>query len=319
VKVFHSDGASLPLPDGHPFPIAKYGLLRHRVVADGLVDEGELCPAAPAREADLALVHDPDYLARVRSGRLTALEVRRLGFPWSAALVERAFASVGATVAAARAAAAEGVAVTLAGGTHHARRDLGAGYCVFNDVVVAARVAQRDGLARRVVFIDCDVHQGDGTAALVVDDPSCFAFSIHGAHNFPARKVAGDLDVALADGCGDAGYLGALEDGLQRALDASRAELAIYLAGADPYRDDRWGRLALSKEALAARDRMVLSACRARGLATVVTMAGGYAPRVEDIVDIHVATVRTAARLAPGWPQLRAAAAPGASSEGSPG
>jgi acetoin utilization deacetylase AcuC-like enzyme len=190
----------------------------------------------------------------------------------------------------------EGIAVNLAGGTHHAFRDRGAGYCVFNDSAIAALAMQAEGRAKRVLVVDCDVHQGDGTAAIMADDPSVFTFSIHGANNFPVHKALSDSDIALPDGAGDEQYLAALRDGLCSALSASQADLAIYLAGADPFAGDRLGRLSLTKQGLAARDELVLRLCRDAGLPVTVTMAGGYAERIEDSVDIHFATVSAAAR-----------------------
>lgn len=304
VRVFVSDGTELPLPPDHPFPLAKYARLRERVSRE-LVGNGiEMVSAPPASDHDLALVHDEEYIRMVTEGSLPRSAVRRIGLPWSKELVARARGAVGATTAAAAAALADGVSVTLGGGTHHASSSTGAGFCVFNDVMVAIRSLQRAERIRRALVIDCDVHQGDGTAALSAGDPTVFTFSIHGAKNFPARKRVSSLDVELPDGTGDADYLAALGPNLKRALSASRADMALYLAGADPYHDDRWGRLGLTKAGLAERDRLVLSACRDRQLPTAVTMAGGYARSIDDIVAIHLATVRIAAELAPAWRAL---------------
>jgi acetoin utilization deacetylase AcuC-like enzyme len=216
-------------------------------------------------------------------------------------MVERSRRSAGATICAARVALAEaggwGVAVNLAGGTHHAYPDHGEGFCVFNDAAVAIRVLQRDGAIRRAAVIDCDVHQGNGTAAVFASDPSVFTFSIHGARNFPFRKERSSLDVELPDGAGDDAFLAALELHVPRVLAEFRPELAIYLAGADPFHQDRFGRLALTKEGLAERDRLVLGACRDAGVPVAVAMAGGYARDTEDTVDIHVRTIRTAAEM----------------------
>jgi acetoin utilization deacetylase AcuC-like enzyme len=292
VKIYFTDQFVLPLPPGHRFPMAKYALLRERVAAAGL---GELHVPAPASAAQLALAHDPAYVERVCAGALTAAEQRDIGFPWSPAMVERSLRSTGATIAACRAAIAGGVAVNLAGGTHHAFRDRGEGYCVFNDAAVAARVMQAEGRAARVVIVDCDVHQGNGTAAILAGDPTVFTFSIHGARNFPFRKQPSDLDIDLPDRTGDAEYLAALADGLGEALARARADLAIYLAGADPFAGDRLGRLALSKAGLARRDDLVLATCRGAGLPVDVAMAGGYARELGDVVDIHLRTVEVAA------------------------
>jgi acetoin utilization deacetylase AcuC-like enzyme len=212
-------------------------------------------------------------------------------------MVERSRRSAGATLAAARAALAGGCGVNLAGGTHHAFRGRGEGYCVFNDAAVAARAMQAEGRAQRVAVIDCDVHQGNGTASILAGDETVFTFSIHGAKNFPFRKEASDLDIELGDGTGDAAYLEALERGLTETLARSRPQLAIYLAGADPWGDDRLGRLALTKEGLGARDRLVLETLKNRGIPVAICMAGGYGRRMEDTVDIHFRTVETAASL----------------------
>jgi acetoin utilization deacetylase AcuC-like enzyme len=300
VKTYYTDSFVLPLPAGHRFPMEKYRLLRERVAASGLVAPEELCVPEPAGDAQLTLVHDPDYVARVSSGQLSERELRRIGFPWSPALVERSRRSVGATIAAARAALADGFGASLAGGTHHAYADHGEGYCVFNDVAVAARVLQAEGRARRVLVLDCDVHQGNGTAAIFAGDPSVFTFSIHGARNFPFHKERSDLDIALPDEAGDELFLGALGEGLERALASARADVAIYLAGADPFAGDRLGRLAVSKAGLAERDRLVLARCRAAGLPVAITMSGGYARELGDTVDIHYQTLATAAALSVG-------------------
>ncbi len=229
---------------------------------------------------------------------MTEREMRRIGFPWSLQLVERARRSCGGTIAACRAALEDGVSVNLAGGTHHAFPDHGEGYCVFNDSAIATRAMQSESRAAHVVILDCDVHQGNGTAAIFAGDPTVFTFSIHGARNFPFRKQASDLDIALEDGVGDPVYLEALEQGLRRAIRLARADLAIFLAGADPFLDDRLGRLAVSKEDLAERDRLVFEHCRKAGIPVAVTMSGGYARNVRDTVEIHLQTVRTALQFA---------------------
>lgn len=300
MKIFYTDHFVLPLPPGHRFPMQKYALLRQRVVEAALVPPAEMRVPHPATDEEIERAHDREYVRRVRCGELTPQEIRRMGFPWSPQLVERSRRSCGATIAACRAVlAGGGIAVNLAGGTHHACRDHGQGYCVFNDSAIAARAMQAEGRAQRVVIIDCDVHQGNGTAAILEGDPTIFTFSIHGAKNFPFYKEKSDLDIELDDGADDATYLTALEQGLRLALDQAEAGLAIYLAGADPFSGDRLGRLAVSKSGLAERDRLVFDYCRAAGLPVVVTMAGGYAPQVEDTVDIHFQTVRMAAELQP--------------------
>jgi acetoin utilization deacetylase AcuC-like enzyme len=297
VKVFYSDHFVLPLPEGHRFPMVKYSMLRERVVASGVCEPGEMRVPRPVSDAEILGSHDEGYLRRVVSGRLTAKEMRRIGFPWSERMVERSRRASGGTLGACLAALEDGFAANLAGGTHHAFVDRGEGYCVFNDSAIAARAVQAEGLVEQVVVIDTDVHQGNGTAAILVGDASVFTFSIHGAKNFPFRKEESDLDVALPDGADDGEYLDALEEGLEKALDRSGAQLAIYLAGADPFEDDRLGRLCVSKEGLAERDRLVLEACRERGIPVAVTMAGGYAREVEDTVDIHFQSIQRAATL----------------------
>ena len=292
VKAFFTDVFELPLPDRHKFPMSKYRLLRERLEADGTV---ELLVPPAATDDQLALAHDRDYIAAVVAGTLPIAQVRRLGFPWSPQLVERSRRSTGATVAALRTALDEGVAANLAGGTHHAFRDRPEGYCVFNDAAVALRLMQREGRMRTGVVIDCDVHQGNGTAAILAGDDSLFTFSIHGGKNFPFHKESSDLDVPLPDDTADDDYLAALTAALAQVFDRCTPDAAVYVAGADPYEHDRLGRLALTKPGLASRDRRVLDACASRRLPVAVVMAGGYAPDVADIVDIHHRTVTLAA------------------------
>ena len=281
----------------------KYARLRERIEASGIVGPDDLLIPDAADDDDLLLAHDAEYIRKVCAGQLSKDEVRAIGFPWTASLVERSRRSVGATIQACRHAFRDGVAVNLAGGTHHAYRDHGAGFCVFNDAAVAARVIQQEGKAQRVLIVDCDVHQGDGTASIFADDPTVFTFSIHGAMNYPLQKQASDLDVELEDGAQDEAYLGSLARGLDLAIERSRPDLAIYLAGADPFIYDRLGRLRVSKAGLAARDDLVFGRCRGSGLPVAVTMAGGYAEEVADTVDIHYETVaRAVASCRPGIP-----------------
>ena len=277
--------------------MSKYALLRRRVIEANLVRPQDLLVGPAATDEELTRVHHPDYLRRVKEGELSDQEIRRIGFPWSPGLVERSRRSVGSTIAACRAASTDGIGVNLAGGTHHAGPDYGQGFCVFNDSAVAARTLQAEGKFRRVVILDCDVHQGNGTADIFSHDPTVFTFSIHGAKNFPFRKIPGDLDIALPDDAGDPIYLDALEQGIGQALDRARADLAIYLAGADPYAGDRLGRLAVTKRGLAERDRLIFDACRSAGLPLAVVMAGGYGKQVEDTVDIHFQTVSLATEM----------------------
>jgi acetoin utilization deacetylase AcuC-like enzyme len=295
VKVFYSDHFVLPLPEGHRFPMAKHSMLRERVARDGICGPGELRTPRAITDTEILRAHAPDYLERVVSGVLTDKEVRRIGFPWSERMVERSRRASGGTLGACLAALEEGFAANLAGGTHHALSGRGEGYCVFNDSAIAARAVQAAGLADRVVVIDTDVHQGNGTAEILRGDPSVFTFSIHGAKNFPFHKEESDLDAPLPDGADDTEFLTTLERSLERALED--ADLALYLAGADPFEGDRLGRLSVTKRGLAERDRMVLETCRNRGIPVAVTMAGGYARDVEDTVDVHFQSIKRAADL----------------------
>lgn len=292
---FYSDHFVLPLPDGHKFPMAKYAKLRERILAEGIVSAEDLIEAPAASWHDIRLAHDTAYVDAVANGTVTPDIQRRIGFPWSPQMVERSLRSVGATMAAAHVALDEGVAANLAGGTHHAFADRGEGFCVFNDVAVAARVLQQTGLASRIAVVDLDVHQGNGTAAIFRTDPTVFTFSIHGEKNFPFKKEVSDLDVALPDGTGDDDYLAALSAHLPTALRG--ADFTFYLAGADPYEGDRLGRLKLTIEGLRRRDELVLTTCKRAGLPVAITMSGGYATDVDAIVTIHANTIRTAARL----------------------
>jgi acetoin utilization deacetylase AcuC-like enzyme len=298
LKAFYHDHFVFPLPEGHRFPMNKYSLLREKVLSERLVETAHLLVPDPASDEQILRVHSPDYLCRVVAGTLSQRETRRIGFPWSAQLIERSRRSVGGTIAACRRALVEGTAVNLAGGTHHAYPDHGEGFCIFNDSAIAARTMQVEEGVGRVIIVDCDVHQGNGTAVIFKDDPSVFTFSIHGAKNFPFHKEISDLDIALADGTPDAVYLDALQTGLKQALELAKADLAIYVSGADPFAGDRLGRLALSKEGLVERDRIVFEHCWKASIPQATVMAGGYARNVYDTVDIHFQTVRTAALFA---------------------
>jgi len=269
-------------------------LLRKRVserLGGQLID---LQSPEPARKKAILRAHDPEYIRRLFEGKLTDKEIRRVGLPWSPQIVKRTLYSVGATIAACRAALLEGVAVNLGGGTHHAFYDRGQGFCWLNDSVIAARAMQAEGLAENILIVDCDVHQGDGTAAITKDDPSIFTFSIHGKNNFPYHKETSNLDLELENGADNRSYLDALVNSLTACLMSFNADLVIYLAGADPYRKDRYGRLSLTKAGLAQRDRIVLGRLNENRLPVVITMAGGYAPDIQDIVDIHFQTIETA-------------------------
>lgn len=297
MTLFYSDVFVLPLPSHHRFPMGKYARLRSRLLASGeFVDNDFRVPEA-ASDAEITRAHCPQYLQRVASGALGEAEIRAIGFPWSERMVERSRRSSGATLAAAREALTRGWSANLAGGTHHAFRDRGEGFCVFNDAAMAARAMQVEAGLQRVAIVDCDVHQGNGTASIFAGDDSVFTFSIHGARNFPFAKEASDLDIELADGTRDEEYLWHLERGLDETLERSRPQLAIYLAGADPYEDDRLGRLALTKQGLARRDELVLRRLAARGIPVAIAMAGGYARDIEDSIEIHANTIRTARRM----------------------
>ncbi len=279
--------------EGHVFPIRKFELVRDRLVAEGTLSPAEIYEPREAAVGDVLLVHTEDYVTRLRAGALTPREIRRLGLPWSKALVRRSFLATGGTLNAARWALEEGVGSNLAGGTHHAFPDHGEGFCVLNDVAVAVRVLQRDGLARRFAVVDLDVHQGNGTAHIFSEDPTVFTFSMHGAKNYPLFKLRSSLDVELADGTSDEEYLETLARSLPRVF-AHEPELVFYLGGADPYAGDKLGRLSLTFDGLRARDEMVLRECRARGVPVTTVMSGGYAADIGDTVEIHCNTVRAA-------------------------
>jgi len=299
VRVFYCDHFVLPLPADHSFPMAKYRLTRERLIAEGVVAPEDVCEARAAAWEEIRLVHTLEYVEAVRGGTVPREIQRRIGFPWSEAMVERARRSVGATLQAAREALASesGISANLAGGTHHAFADRGEGFCVFNDVAVATRVLMAERHVSRVAIIDCDVHQGNGTAHIFRDEPSVFTFSMHGGNNYPFRKETSDLDVVFADGTDDDEYLDALERHVPGLLASHRPDLVFYLAGADPYEGDRWGRLKLTFEGLRRRDGIVFDTCRAAGVPVAVTMAGGYARDVEAIVRIHATTIVEAARV----------------------
>ncbi len=291
MHVWTHDRFTFPLPPGHRFPIAKYGLLRERVVADGLVAAGEVHEADPVAWADVEAVHDGGLVQRIRGGTMTVHEQRALGLPWSPQLLARGRRAVAGTVAAAFHALEHRVAMNLGGGTHHAGRDFARGYCLFNDVVIATRRVRATGAARRVLVVDCDVHQGDGTAQLLRADPTAYTVSLHGARNYPFTRIASDLDVDLPTATGDEQYLSALDAALDRALsDFADPDLAFYLAGADPWEGDRLGHLALTKAGLRMRDDLVLDRLAEAGAAVCVVLAGGYAEDVRDTVDINAAT-----------------------------
>ena len=299
--VWTHDRWRFPLTERNRFPIEKYTLLRERVEADGV----EVREAEPVPWEWLEAVHDAALVERIRTGGLSVREERGLGIPWSEALVERGRRSVGGTVAAAGLALERGLGMNLGGGTHHAGRDFARGYCLFNDVAVALGRMRAEGRVQRALVVDCDVHQGDGTADLFRDDPECFTLSLHGARNYPFKRIPSDLDVDLESGTGDDDYLVALNQALDYAIPRAEAELAFYLAGADPWHGDRLGRLGLTKEGLLARDELVLDRLRAAGAAVCVVLAGGYAEDVNDTVDINFETVRAVTRRSAPLPGCR--------------
>ncbi len=293
---------TFPLPSGHRFPIEKYARVRHRVLEEGIVEGARLHEPERVATDDLLRVHTADYVERFATGRLDAAALRRLGFPWSPALVERSLRATGGTCEAAACALEHGITMNLAGGTHHAFPDHGEGFCVFNDVAVAVRALQHQRRITRAAIIDLDVHQGNGTHAIFADDPRVFTFSMHGGRNYPFRKIAGTLDVALDDGTTDDGYLTCLAGVLPGVLAQARPDLVVYLAGVDVHEHDRLGRLRLTAAGVARRDMLVMEHCREVGLPVVVTIAGGYGRDVETTVDLHVQTARIASQFAHGVP-----------------
>ena len=297
MQLFYTDVFVLPLPAGHRFPMEKYARLREALLASGDFQETDFHLPAAATDEELKRAHSADYIDRVCRGQLSEKEQKAIGFPWSDGMVERSRRSAGATLAACRAALNDGAAANLAGGTHHAHYERGEGFCVFNDAAVAARAMQAEGLVKRVLIIDADVHQGNGTASILAGDNSIFTFSIHGARNFPFDKECSDLDIELPDGCSDAAYLMRLDEGLDTSFDISQPDLVIYLAGADPYLDDRFGRLALTFDGLAERDRRVIGRCRQLGVPVALAMAGGYARQIDHTVHIHANTICLAKRI----------------------
>jgi acetoin utilization deacetylase AcuC-like enzyme len=297
LTVWSSARYTFPLPEGHRFPVEKYAMLRERVLAEGIVAPERVLDPDGAGDDMLRLVHTADYVRRFAAGALDAAAVRRLGFPWSPALVERSRRAVGGTVAAARHALPHGIAMNLAGGTHHAFPDHGEGFCVFNDVAIAIRVLQSEGAIRRAAVIDLDVHQGNGTHAIFADDASVYTFSMHGGRNYPFHKVAGTFDVELADGTGDDVYLDLLATTLPRVLAEASPDLVFFIAGADPHEGDRLGRLKLTFEGLARRDAYVLERCREVGIPVAITIGGGYGAIIGDTVAIHATTARIAASM----------------------
>lgn len=287
----------IELPADHTFPIKKYSMIRDRLVREGTLEESRIVEPELAGREHIILVHTADYYDRLAGGGLTDRELRRLGLPWSESLVRRSRFSVAGTLAAARAALRDGAAANLGGGTHHAFPDHGEGFCVLNDIAVAIQVLRSEGRINRAAVVDCDVHQGNGTAAIFKDDPEVFTLSLHGEKNYPLVKQQSTVDVALADGTGDEEYLHALAESLPPVFDRFRPDIVFYQAGVDPLKGDRLGKLALSREGLIRRDVLVFEECRARSLPCVITLGGGYARDVNDTVEAHCNTIRAARRL----------------------
>lgn len=293
----YSPSYFVDLGPGHPFPMEKYPRTFERLIREGTLRCSRLIQPSPLPDASLEAAHSSSYVSRVAHGLLSPQEVRRLGFPWSPPLVRRARSAAGGTLIACHIALAEGIGVNLAGGSHHAFPDRGEGFCVFNDVAVAIRTLQGQRRIRRAAVIDCDVHQGNGTAAMFQDDPDVLTFSIHGANNYPYCQVPSTMDIALPDGTPDDAYMEAVEGHLPNLLRTFQPELVLYVAGVDPYRGDRLGRLKLSLKGLEQRDAFVLGLCRAWRVPVAVTFAGGYAVNVDDAVEAHCQTVRVARAL----------------------
>lgn len=290
-RIFYSPYYYADIGEGHVFPIRKFEIAKDILLAEGTLSAEEIVAPEPVAIADLLLVHSEDYITRLIEGRLTAKEIRKLGLPWSESLVRRSLHAISGTINASRRALVDSVSSNLAGGTHHAYPDRGEGFCVLNDVAVSIRVLQREKLASRFLIIDLDVHQGNGTAFIFQDSPEVFTFSMHGAKNFPLFKETSRLDIELADGTADDEYLETLDHALSR-LRLHNADIIFYLAGADPYENDRLGRLKLTKEGLRRRDEIVLRFARDEGIPIVTTMSGGYAQEIADTVDIHCNTIR---------------------------
>jgi len=309
VRAYYSDRYVLALPRAHAFPMQKYAHLRDRLIAEGTLREPDVAEPAPAEREMILLAHTADYHDRFVAGRLTRQEQLRLGLPWSAMLVGRARVSVGGTVAAAHAALEDGVAANLGGGTHHAFAGHGEGFCVFNDIAVAIRTLRAAGRIHSAAVVDCDVHHGNGTAAIFAADPLTYTLSLHSERNYPALKPASTVDVGFPDRTEDAEYLGGLERELARLFTSFAPDIVFYQAGVDPYHDDRLGRLALTLDGLRRRDELVLGACWQRAVTCVITLGGGYARDVADTVEAHCNTLRAACALVRASPQ-RSTAAP---------
>jgi len=291
MRVFYTPRYYAAIGEGHIFPIRKFELVRNRLVAEGILRNEELFEPEPASIEDVRLVHTEDYVTRLCNGTLTPKEIRRLGLPWSESLVTRSFYAVGGTIAAALSALEDGYGSNLAGGTHHSFADRGEGFCVLNDVAVAIRTLRRRQLISRAAIVDCDVHQGNGTATIFENDRETFTFSIHGANNYPLFKARSSLDIELPDKTSDSDYLDTLANNLPTVF-AHDPEIIFFLAGADPYADDKLGRLAVSIDGLKRRDAYVLQQCYEREIPLVTVMSGGYGKDINDTITIHCNTIR---------------------------
>jgi acetoin utilization deacetylase AcuC-like enzyme len=295
-RLYYSPYYYAEIGEGHVFPIRKFELVRDVLLKEGTLRDEEIVEPEPARVEDLLLVHTEDYISRLVDGTLTAKEVRKLGLPWSQSLVRRSFHAISGTINAARDALESGIASNLAGGTHHAFPDRGEGFCVLNDVAVAIKVLQREKLAEKFLIVDCDVHQGNGTAFIFKDSPEVFTFSMHGAKNYPLFKETSSLDIELADGTGDAEFLETLNEALPRIF-THNPDVIFYLGGADPYEKDKLGRLKLSIEGLKKRDETVLQFAKEHHTPIITTMSGGYALDINDTVEIHANTIRAVKKV----------------------
>lgn len=296
MRIFFADHITVPLPENHRFPMAKYAMLHHALVAEGVLQPEELVPAVPATRAQVTAAHTPEYFDAFVDGSLAPEVIREIGIPWSPEFVRRTLASMGGSISAARQALQDGFSGNLAGGTHHALSGRGGGFCVFNDIAIVSKLLLQEGAVGRIAVVDLDVHQGNGTAAILAGEPRMFLFSMHGQKNFPFRKVPSTLDIGLPDNASDSEFLASLNKGLDE-VRAFSPDLVIYQAGVDPLQTDRLGRLGLTMNGLAERDRMVLQLCRDTRISVVMLMGGGYAKPIEDTVLAHVQSYRVARQV----------------------
>jgi acetoin utilization deacetylase AcuC-like enzyme len=295
-RIFYSPYYYADIGENHVFPIRKFELVKDVLLTEKTLQPKEIVEPEPASVADVSLVHTIDYISRLRAGTLTRQEIRKLGLPWSKSLVRRSFLATSGTISAAKSALETGVSSNLAGGTHHAFPDRGEGFCVLNDVAVAIRILQREKLAEKFLIVDCDVHQGNGTAFIFKDEPAVFTFSMHGAKNYPLFKETSDLDIELADETGDREFIETLDEALPRIF-LHDPDIVFYLGGADPFENDKLGRLKLSIDGLRQRDETVLEFAKSKGVPLVTVMSGGYAADINDTVEIHCNTIRAVKKV----------------------